>query len=371
MKLSKFVIILACLVSLLNPLLVFAQDKKTDTAQTTAGSKNFDIGLNYQGVDGSIKDYLCTPSEPADGKDLERCVGRLFRFGITAGALVLVFFVVMAGYLYMFSGESGKTKAKLYLKNSLTGMAVLLSSYLLLNFINPSLVMFKPIQPPIFDAAILPSCEDLGLGSDCVVATSTTGGVGRGDIVAIATAEIGKKGTAMFPKGNFLQASEIINIAYAGNNTGPEIDKYFSPGGTPGQPWCAYFATWVYGQAGIKTIGTLPGRGGTLTLNEYFKNNAGKKIAEGTIKYLSAADVNAGTAKPLPGDLAFYDRGSEGDPKGHTAIVTGYDATQKKMSSIDGNQDQSDEVKKKVRDINKQCTGDTTCKLIGVGRVER
>ncbi len=195
---KKIIIILFCIV-VFNPFLVFAQDKKTEADTTTAGSKNFDIGLNYQGVDGSIRDYLCTPSEPADGKDLERCVGRLFRFGITAGALVLVFFVVIAGYLYLFSGESGKTKAKLYLKNSFAGMAVLLTSYLLLNFINPSLVMFKPIQPPIFDAKDLTNCEDLGFGEKCVGPEKGSGsGGGSGGGSTVSASELSNKKVYMF-----------------------------------------------------------------------------------------------------------------------------------------------------------------------------
>ncbi|HMQ01954.1 MAG TPA: hypothetical protein PKD79_02710, partial [Candidatus Doudnabacteria bacterium] len=67
-----------------------------------------------------------------------------------------------------------------------TGMAILLGSYALLYFINPSLVAFRPIQPPIFDAEDIPSCSALGLGDNCVIhgietetATATSAGAGR------------------------------------------------------------------------------------------------------------------------------------------------------------------------------------------------
>ncbi len=140
----------------LNPVFVFAQG--TSTALPT-----------YSGVDSSLKDYLCTPSEPADGKDLERCINRLYRFSLSAGALVLVFFLVLAGYLYITSGETGKGKAKSILSNSLVGMAILAGSYVLLYFINPSLVAFKPIQPPIFDAEDLPACDKVGFGESCII----------------------------------------------------------------------------------------------------------------------------------------------------------------------------------------------------------
>jgi hypothetical protein len=352
MKLIKLLVVVGFILAIFNPVFVLAQQTTTTTSKTTAPASQTALP-KYSGVDSSLKNYLCTPSEQADGKDLERCINRLYRFSLSAGALVLVFFLVLAGYLYITSGETGKTKAKSILMNSISGMAILAGSYLLLYFINPSLVAFKPIQPPVFTTQGLPSCKDLGLGDGCIVATSNTGnsGPGNGAIVAIAMAELGKRGN--------------------GNNRGPEIEKYFSPGGTLGQPWCAYFATWVYGQAGIKTLGNLPGRGGTLTLVNYFRNNNGKQIPEGTLRYFSAVEVNNNSFVPQPGDLALFDRGTEGDPNGHTAIVLGYDPATKNISTIDGNQGQSDEVKKVIRNINRDCTGGSVCRLIGIGRVQK
>lgn len=167
-KIYNLVIVFAFGLLVLNPALVYAQGTQDPKPATSTAATGSDLPV-YQGVDGSIKDYLCTPSEPADGHDLERCINRLFRFGITAGALVAVFFIVFTGYLYITGGESAKTKAKQMLYSVFTGMAILLGGYLLLYFINPSLVIFKPIQPPIFDAADLPSCEDVGFGVDCVI----------------------------------------------------------------------------------------------------------------------------------------------------------------------------------------------------------
>ncbi len=156
----KKIIITAFFLFLASPVLVYAQPA-TLTATTPTGLPE------YSGVDSSITDYLCTPT--GDGKDLERCINRLYRFGITAGAIILVAMVVFAGYLYITSGETGKGKAKSMLMNSLVGMAMLLGSYALLYFINPSLVAFRAIQPPIFSVADLPECEAIGLGEDCIV----------------------------------------------------------------------------------------------------------------------------------------------------------------------------------------------------------
>lgn len=135
----------------------------------------------YEGVDTSIREFLCAPSEPADGHDLERCVNKLYRFGISFGAIALVFFIVFAGYMYMTGGETGKVKAKGILQNALIGMGILLFSYVLLSFVNPSLVLIKPIQPPIFTATDLPSCEAVGFSKDCVLPSSNgqSGGGGK------------------------------------------------------------------------------------------------------------------------------------------------------------------------------------------------
>lgn len=192
MKFYKYIVAVALALVIINPTLVFAQ---TQPATNTDGVNS---GLpTYTGVESSIKDYLCTPSEPPDGKDLERCINRLYRFGITAGGVVLVFFVVIAGYLYITGGETAKGRAKAILMNAVVGMGVLLGSYVLLYFINPSLVAFKPIQPPIFHAEDIPMCDEIGLGdnecsisvnADEVVDRSASGGSYadcRGGIVPI------------------------------------------------------------------------------------------------------------------------------------------------------------------------------------------
>lgn len=147
------------------PKLVFAQTIPDPIrVNNTSGT----LPAYNAGVDKTIEEYLCTPT--GNGTDLFRCIDRLYRFGITAGGLILVALLVIAGYLYITSGETGKTKAKSLIFSGLTGIGILLLSFVLLNFINPSLVTIKPIQPPIFQAADLPSCEDVGFEVDCKTA---------------------------------------------------------------------------------------------------------------------------------------------------------------------------------------------------------
>lgn len=183
-KLKQNLLVALTALILLHPSVVLAQGAVANTNTSTSGNGN----PVYQNVQQSITSYLCTPSDTNDGRDLERCVNKLYRFGIAFGAIALVFFVVYAGYLYITGGETGKGNAKGVLKNALVGMAILLSSYVLLRFINPELVIYKPIQPPIFTAADLPSCNEVGLGVECVLPGGQTAkGDGSGGGSAIIT----------------------------------------------------------------------------------------------------------------------------------------------------------------------------------------
>lgn len=136
----------------------------TNTQPLSAGTRP-----TYSGVEGSIEKYLCTPTESTLGGSLFSCITKFYRFGVAFGAIALVFFVVLAGYLYISGGEGSKAKGKSIFTAALTGMIIILSSYVLLGFINPELTKIKPIQPPIFSASSLPKCSDVGYGQNCVL----------------------------------------------------------------------------------------------------------------------------------------------------------------------------------------------------------
>ncbi|MEZ4180658.1 MAG: hypothetical protein R3B41_04105, partial [Candidatus Doudnabacteria bacterium] len=85
-------------------------------------------------------------------------------------------FMVYAGYQYITQGEQGKTAAKGTLFSALTGMGILLFSFVILRFINPDLVEIKPIQAPIFKDVNLPKCEDIGFSGNCVISQGANAG---------------------------------------------------------------------------------------------------------------------------------------------------------------------------------------------------
>lgn len=164
-----------------------------------------------RGVDKTIAEYLCVPSDDNLGTALYDCLGRVYRFGVVAGALTLVFFVVWAGYLYITGGETGKMKGKSMIINCVVGMLLLLGSYTLLRFLNPDLVLFKPIQPPIFSGAGLPTCEAVGFGTNCIITSGpNTGQVYQGGSGGSGTSYGGKSCT---PITNDASPASVNNLS--------------------------------------------------------------------------------------------------------------------------------------------------------------
>ncbi|HEX3095973.1 MAG TPA: hypothetical protein VHQ20_02535, partial [Patescibacteria group bacterium] len=166
-KIKRLLVVFAFSLLVINPGLVMAQGLSVSNTNSVGTS----VTPTYSGVDQSVTSYLCTPSDPPDGHDLQKCVNKLYKVGVAFGAIAVVFFIVLAGYMYITGGESSKTKAKGLLRNSLVGIAILLGSYVVLSFVNPDIVIFKPIQAPIFLAADLPTCAEIGFGDDCAIAS--------------------------------------------------------------------------------------------------------------------------------------------------------------------------------------------------------
>ncbi|MBL8030668.1 MAG: hypothetical protein JNN11_05475, partial [Candidatus Doudnabacteria bacterium] len=129
-------------------------------------------GYDYTkaGVGDQIKQFLCAPTPAANTQtttnssgtveyagqnnqasgDLYNCINRMYRFAIVIAAVVGVFFIVIAGYLYMGAGGNQESvdKAKDILTTTITSVVILFAGYILLKAINPDLIQFRSIQPP-------------------------------------------------------------------------------------------------------------------------------------------------------------------------------------------------------------------------------
>jgi len=116
---------------------------KVQTSQTNLGTG---VGQSLQ--DGGYQNYAA--SNNANSGDLYRCINQLYKFAIILSAVIGVFFLVIAGYIYMSAegNQESVDKAKNILVTTITSFIILMSGYLLLKAINPDLIQFKSIQPP-------------------------------------------------------------------------------------------------------------------------------------------------------------------------------------------------------------------------------
>lgn len=123
--------------------------------------------------------------------------------------------------------------------------------------------------------------------------------------------------------------------------------------------WCAYFASWVYNEAGVPFAGGYPddwGVGSVIGLRNYFI----KLESEGKAEY-----YDVGEQHPQPGDIAFYigtDTPDNGSSE-HVNIVISVSSDGKTMTTIGGNE--SDAVRKGTRKV---VLGDQS--LSGFGRLK-
>lgn len=104
-------------------------------------------------------DLPCVPSKspanaPTDGtvavnNDLFDCINKLYKYALIVASIAGVFMIMLGGYMYIFSGGNEKKvgTAKSFITSSLLGIAVLLTGFLLLRQINPSLTTVKSITP--------------------------------------------------------------------------------------------------------------------------------------------------------------------------------------------------------------------------------
>lgn len=117
----------------------------------------------------------------------------------------------------------------------------------------------------------------------------------RADFIATASKEIG---TVEGPKDNETKYGAFTKANYL--------------------PWCGSFVMWCANQVGLK----IPNVVSTV---------AGASKFQGTGSW-----SNAGTAKPKPGDLAFFDFVEGGTPEDHVAIVV-KDNGDGTVTTIEGN----------------------------------
>lgn len=144
------------------------------------------------------------------------------------------------------------------------------------------------------------ACDELGAnGTSSGVAGASAGaeavvsGVGGEKIAAVAEAEYKKNGNRP--------------LETCGENCGPEVKKYTGGPQGPGAPWCAWFVSWIYREAGYEFKGAPANADGNIpavsNLVAWF-NEHGILFSPSDGKY-----------KPQPGDVIMYGGST------HTGVV--------------------------------------------------
>src|ERR1700722_8599038 len=81
----------------------------------------------YSGPQSGITQYLCTPtSSTGNPLDLYSCINKLYKFAIVISGVVGMFFIVIAGYVYMNAGGNQESvdKAKEMFTSTITAIVI-------------------------------------------------------------------------------------------------------------------------------------------------------------------------------------------------------------------------------------------------------
>ena len=163
---------------------------------------------------GDITGYCYGPIRPitlsipilgtTEVRGLGTYVELVYRFTLPVAALIAVLFFVIAGFQYMTAGGSKKavTSAKERMQNTVIGLVLLLSVYVIANLLDPRLVKFTSLRTPLIKEAVL-----LDNTVSCETYRDT-----YGYTVSPASGKCGDIGTltdAKNVKGNFANPPEV------------------------------------------------------------------------------------------------------------------------------------------------------------------
>jgi len=277
----------------------------------------------YSGAEATIKQYLCTPTTTNTGttlsattasntgqnnpasNDLYNCINRMYRFAIVAASALAVFFIVIAGYVYMSADGDGEavSKAKGMLASSLASLVILFAGYILLRALNPDLIQFQNVQPPSIKVGATTYTTTYPGGVNTtpgtprppiIPGTPGTGGVQSSICTATSNYNCNEPGVDTMCNQYNAMIAKYAGVVPASN--GGALLKSIMYHETRCQPDKVSSAS-AYGlmQMKIPTANTFKSACGvteTITPN-WFKNNPEKSIclAAYLLKYLSSESV--------------------------------------------------------------------------------
>ena len=88
---------------------------------------------------------------------LAKYIGNMYRYGVVIGSILAVMMIMIGGIMYLIGGLNPNMikHGKELITGAVTGLVLLLGSYVLLNTINPNLVNLQPIKVEVIKEAII------------------------------------------------------------------------------------------------------------------------------------------------------------------------------------------------------------------------
>jgi hypothetical protein len=118
---------------------------KEDIIESQAGKAPF---LPALGDVCKLKDVTSTPGETTQNPWIADCVKSLYHYLVVIGSVFAVLFIMIGGIMYLSAGFKSEyaSQGKTIMLGSIFGIVILLSSYLILNLINPNLTNLSVIS---------------------------------------------------------------------------------------------------------------------------------------------------------------------------------------------------------------------------------
>ncbi|TSC76146.1 MAG: Uncharacterized protein G01um101431_1008 [Parcubacteria group bacterium Gr01-1014_31] len=136
----RAVLLVAVLVAVVVPAIALGQ-------QASAPVLNYNAQVQIPG--SSEQARAIQGNKVVNANLLGNYVVAIYRFGIWLSIFLTIFMMMVGGFLWVIAGgnPSRVENAKSYITSALTGLVVAMTSFVILQTVNPALVVFQPIQP--------------------------------------------------------------------------------------------------------------------------------------------------------------------------------------------------------------------------------
>jgi hypothetical protein len=145
---TKIAFLVFSIAALTLPFISFAADPATPAPTATSNPNNQPIGINGFNPTHAVTKLIC-----ADTDKLSACLPKIYDFVFLAAGIAAILLLIFYGYNYMSAGGNGKQlgEARKQLQNLGYGVLLLLMSFVILQFLNPSFTDLKetPLDIPV------------------------------------------------------------------------------------------------------------------------------------------------------------------------------------------------------------------------------